>query len=185
MNTPNKLTVARMAAVPFFMLFELVPITRYHLLIALAIFAAASLTDAVDGKMARKYGLVTDFGKLMDPLADKLLVIAALVGFVQLNIADAWIAMIIIARELLVTSIRLVALSGGKVIPANIWGKVKTATQMSVIIIVMLLCGLGFTGGAGDICRSVSYWLLWAAAAVTAISGVEYFIENRALFRDR
>lgn len=185
MNTPNKLTVSRMVMVPFFMFFELVPITRYHLLIALVIFAAASVTDAIDGRMARKYGLVTDFGKLMDPLADKLLVTAALVGFVQLGIADAWIAMIIIARELLVTSMRLVALSGGRVMAANIWGKVKTASQMSVIILVMLLCGLGLPGSAGELCRSISYVLLWAAAAITAVSGVAYFIQNRELFRQK
>jgi CDP-diacylglycerol--glycerol-3-phosphate 3-phosphatidyltransferase len=179
----------RMALVPVFLVFELLPVTKYHLLFALAVFAAASLTDMLDGRIARSRGLVTDFGKLMDPLADKLLVISALVGFVQLGICDAWIPVIIIARELLVTSIRLVALSGGRVIAANIWGKVKTASQMAAIILTLLLCGLAgcgaVQGAAEAVFGGVSLGLLWAAAGMTAVSGAVYAAQNRGLFKDK
>ena len=175
MNLPNKLTLMRVILVPVFMVFLILPITRFHLFIALFIFIIASLTDLVDGKLARRNNQVTDFGKLMDPLADKLLVTAALIGFVQLHLGDAWIAMIVLARELLVTSLRLIAVnSKGTVIPANIWGKVKTNSQMAAIIIALFLGGLGVSYIYGYIC-------LWVAAAFTVVSGIQYTWSYRSL----
>lgn len=179
MNTPNKLTLLRVLLVPVFMVFQLLPVTRYHLFLALLVFVAASLTDLLDGRLARQNNQVTDFGKLMDPLADKLLVIAALVGFVQLQMCDVWVAMIIIARELLVTSIRSIAVNHGKVIAANLWGKVKTVSQMIAIIATLFLNGLSLLGNYGVICHNIGYGLLWVAAIMTILSGIEYVWANR------
>jgi CDP-diacylglycerol--glycerol-3-phosphate 3-phosphatidyltransferase len=162
----------RVLMVPVFMVFELVPVTKYHFFIALVIFVAASLTDLLDGKIARKNNLVTDFGKLMDPLADKLLVTAALVGFVQLGLGDAWVAMIIIARELLVTSLRLVASGKGTVIAANIWGKMKTVSQMTAIIAVLFFAGLSSAGFSLPKIYGMAF--LWIATCFTIVSGVQY-----------
>lgn len=167
MNTPNKLTIARTLLVPVFMIFLLDSAIPYHMLIAAGCFIAASLTDLLDGKLARKNNQVTDFGRFLDPLADKLLVIAALVCFVQLNLADAWITMIIILRELMVTSIRLIASGSGKVIAANIWGKAKTVSQMTAIITVMGLNVFHLPPFPGTV-------LLWVAALFTIISGAQY-----------
>lgn len=167
MNLPNRLTVLRVILVPVFMVFELVPITKWHLLIALGCFVVASLTDLVDGKLARRNNQVTDFGKLMDPLADKLLVSAALIGFVQLGYANAWMTVLIIGREFLVTSLRLIASGKGTVLAANIWGKAKTVSQMTAVIVVLLFGGLGLPSLPGFV-------LLWAAAVLTVISGAQY-----------
>ena len=179
-NVPNRLTLLRIVLVPVFMVFELLPITKYHLFIALFIFVIASLTDLIDGKLARRNNQVTNFGKLMDPLADKLLVTAALVGFVQLGLGDVWIAMIIIARELLVTSLRAVAGNSGTVIAANIWGKVKTVSQMTAIIIVLFLGGLDqIQGTHGAVYFVIRYSFLWIAAIFTIVSGIQYVWANR------
>ncbi len=172
MNTPNKLTVFRVLLVPVFMVFALMPVGRGWLLAALGVFIIASLTDLVDGKLARKYDQVTTFGKFMDPLADKLLVCAALIVLLKLGIASAWAVVLIIAREFLVTSLRLLAAGSGEVIPANMWGKVKTNSQMFAIIISLLIAGLN----GPDI---VGYALIWAAAVFTAISGLEYLWQYR------
>jgi CDP-diacylglycerol---glycerol-3-phosphate 3-phosphatidyltransferase len=179
MNLPNRLTVLRMVLVPVFLVFELLPITRYHLLFALVVFAAASITDLIDGKIARRNNQATDFGKLMDPLADKLLVSAALLGFVKLGYADVWIAIIIIGRELLVTSLRSVASNKGTVIAANIWGKAKTVSQMIAIIAVLFIGGLQLPGFWGQLGFWVGYGLLWVAAAFTVASGAQYVWVNR------
>lgn len=138
MNLPNKLTVLRMILVPFFVLALLWPFP-HHFLVALALFGIASYTDHLDGKLARKYHQITDFGKFMDPLADKILVISALVCFVSLNLCDVWLVLLIIAREFMVTSIRLVAAGKGSVIAANNWGKVKTVSQIVAICVILLL----------------------------------------------
>ncbi len=138
MNLPNKLTVLRMILVPFFVLAILWPFP-HHFLVALALFGAASYTDHLDGKLARKNNQITDFGKFMDPLADKILVISALVCFVSLNLCDVWLVLLIIAREFMVTSIRLVAAGKGSVIAANNWGKVKTVSQIVAICVILLL----------------------------------------------
>jgi CDP-diacylglycerol--glycerol-3-phosphate 3-phosphatidyltransferase len=167
MNTPNKLTVVRIFLVPVFMVFLLVENIPYHMLIAIFCFIVASLTDLLDGKLARKYNLITDFGKFLDPLADKLLVIAALVCFVQINLADAWVVMIIITRELLVTSLRLIASGSGEVIAANGWGKAKTNSQIIAIIAVMLCSVFSIPLIFGSV-------LLWIAAVITIITGIQY-----------
>ena len=130
MNTPNKLTVARMIMVPFFVLFILTgwggEANRY---ICLVIFAAASITDWFDGKLARKYNLVTNFGKFMDPLADKLLVCSALICMIELDRLPAWMVIVVIAREFIISGFRLIASENGVVIAANYWGKFKTASE--------------------------------------------------------
>ena len=125
MNLPNKLTIFRMVLVPFFVAAVLWESLPHHYLIAFLIFAAASYTDHLDGKIARRDNLITNFGKFMDPLADKILVISALVCFVSLDLTNVWFVVIIIAREFMVTSIRLLAAERGLVIAANIWGKAE------------------------------------------------------------
>lgn len=175
MNLPNRLTVARIVAVPVFMVFELLPARGWHLIAALVIFLLASMTDLVDGRLARASNQVTDFGKFMDPIADKLLVTAALVGFVQLGLCSAWVVMIIVAREFLVTSLRLMA-AGREVIAANIWGKAKTVSQMTAVIVTLFFAGLGLTPVIGAV-------LLWAAAVLTVVSGAQYVWTYREYIR--
>ncbi len=167
MNTPNKLTMLRIVMIPLFMVFLLFANIPYHTAIALAVFILASVTDLIDGKIARKYNLITNFGKLMDPLADKLLVTAALICFVQMGLADVWAVVIIIAREFLVTSIRLVAAGSGKVIAANMWGKVKTNSQIIAVVAVMLFNILKLSVTIGNV-------FVWIAAIFTVISGIQY-----------
>ena len=135
MNTPNKLTVARIIITPFF-LAALIVQFPHHYLAALILFAAASVTDLVDGKMARKHNLITDFGKFLDPLADKMLTTAAFLGFIELGIGHGitWISFIVLLREFLITSLRLISAGRGRVIAANIWGKCKTVSQMCVSV---------------------------------------------------
>ncbi|MEG1972226.1 MAG: CDP-diacylglycerol--glycerol-3-phosphate 3-phosphatidyltransferase, partial [Oscillospiraceae bacterium] len=138
LNIPNILTMARIILiVPFVFAMQYVE-NPTCILIALIIFSVASFTDLLDGKIARKYNLVTNFGKLMDPLADKLLVMSAMLGFVENRWAPAWVVIVILSREFLVTSVRLIAASEGVVIPADIWGKVKTAVQMVWIVATLL-----------------------------------------------
>ena len=138
MNLPNKLTVLRMILVPFFVAALFVPFP-HHYLVAGIIFAAASITDHLDGRIARRDNLITNFGKFLDPLADKILVISAMVCFVKLGFAELWAVLIIIAREFMVTSIRLVAVDEGKVIAANSWGKFKTISQIAAIGVILAL----------------------------------------------
>ena len=178
MNNPNKLTVLRIIMVPLFMFFMLTDFVPYTGLFALLIFALASLTDMIDGKLARKYNQITDFGKFLDPLADKMLVTAALVCFVQMGLTDAWVCMIIIAREFLVTSLRLVAAGGGKVIAASIWGKVKTVSQLISIITVILLHELQAMAviPATVPVPVISDILLWICAILTLFSGATYML---------
>ena len=148
MNTPNKLTLARMIATPIFMATMLINFP-YHYAVALVLFIAASLTDMIDGKMARKYNMVTDFGKFMDPLADKMLTTSAYLGFMFVygTTTLSWhivaITFIVLFREFAVSSIRLVAVTaGGKVVAANMWGKCKTVSQMAGIIIALAVYAL-------------------------------------------
>lgn len=172
MNTPNKLTVMRVIMVPFFMLFLTVDAIPFHLIFALVVFAAASVTDLIDGKLARKNNEITNFGKLMDPLADKLLVTSALVCFVGMGLADIWAVFIIIAREFLVTSVRLMAAGSGKVIPANIWGKVKTNSQIISVVLVIIFCQFSLPAYIGGI-------FIWISAVFTVISGIQYVLAYR------
>lgn len=186
MNTPNKLTVGRIIATPFFMASMLISFP-YHYLVALVIFVGASLTDMIDGKMARKYNLITDFGKFLDPLADKMLTTAAYLGFISMYGLDpVWriqvtaIAFIVLFREFLVSSIRLVVVSsGGKVIAANIFGKLKTVSQM--VGITAALAGYAFlemfeleatkVRTVFDIIIMVMFWI---SAILCVISGAIY-----------
>ena len=192
MNLPNKLTVLRIILTPIFML-ALVWNFPFHYGVSLIIFIAASITDLLDGKIARKRGLVTDFGKFLDPLADKMLTTAAFLGFIALDIGygAVWIAFIVLFREFAVSSIRLIAsTSGGKVIAANIWGKLKTDFQMIAIIFaltakqffdILALFNintevLGIVELVLGIATTV---LLWISAVLCIISGVIYIIDNK------
>ncbi len=139
MNLPNKLTLLRIILVPFYIFFLLMPGIPHHYLIAFLIFAAASYTDHLDGKIARKHNLITDFGKFADPLADKIMILAALACFVQLGLTNAVVLTIIVSREFMVTALRLVASAKGKVVAANKWGKAKTISQIAAVLLIMLL----------------------------------------------
>ncbi len=191
MNLPNKLTLLRIILVPFFVAFLLLENIPHHYLISLIIFSVASITDMLDGKIARKYNMVTDFGKFADPLADKILVISAFACFIQLNIINAVFIILVLFREFTVTSIRLVAVESGKVVAANIWGKAKTVSQMIAIIVVMLngyiveLYTLGILKDSNnkltstiDIMNIINQSLLWISAALTVISGIIYIKDN-------
>ena len=172
MNTPNKLTIARMILVPFLVLFMLTGWGgEYNSYISLAKFAGASITDWFDGKIARKYNLVTNFGKFMDPLADKLLVCSALICLVEMDRLDAWIVIIIIAREFIISGFRLIAAENGVVIAANYWGKFKTVSQM--IMIILLILDLG---GMFDILEQI---FVWVSVALTIISLLTYIMQNK------
>ena len=187
MNLPNKLTVLRMILVPFFVLALLWPFP-HHYLVALALFGAASYTDHLDGMLARKHNQITDFGKFMDPLADKILVISALVCFVSLGLCDVWLVLLIIAREFMVTSVRLVAAGKGTVIAANNWGKVKTVSQIVAICVIMLTQYLAELGSMGILTwvnedAVVLFWAIGevflAVATFFAVpSGLVYLKQN-------
>ena len=183
MNLPNKLTVARIIATPIFMFFLMADLY----FVALFIFIAAALTDMFDGKYARKHNMVTDFGKFLDPLADKMLTTAAFIGFLAKNIGGGmeWILFIVLFREFMVSSIRLIAVSsGGKVIAANIWGKLKTVSQMAAIIFTLLVAGiinLFPISALAVILSLAAYALLWISAILCIISGVIYLKDNISL----
>lgn len=189
MNTPNKLTLARMIATPVFMAVMLIDF-KYHYLISLILFIAASLTDMIDGKMARKYNMVTDFGKFMDPLADKMLTTAAYLGFMYVygGTKFGWhivvITFIVLFREFAVSSIRLVAVTaGGKVVAANMWGKCKTVSQMAGIIIALTVYTLyefvTLSANVVNILNIVIIALFWISAVLCVISGAIYIWGGR------
>lgn len=190
MNLPNKLTLGRIILVPFFVAAMLIDFPLHHL-VALIIFVIASLTDMLDGKIARKNNLVTDFGKFADPLADKILVLAALLCFVQNGYCDCVAVIIVLFREFSVTSIRLISASKGKVVAANIFGKIKTVSQMIAIIAILLMqlvldlpsVGFAFPSGLSDtlgvVFFAVGEALIWISTIFAAISGIIYIIENR------
>ena len=179
MNLPNKLTLIRILLTPFYLAAMIIDFD-YHYIIAAIIFIVASITDFLDGNIARKRNLVTTFGKLCDPLADKMLTTAALLAFMSIGVCNIWIVMLILTREFLVTSFRLVATSQGIVIPAGIWGKVKTATQMVFSIIIMF--GLHFTDVSVmdfETFAIVSNVLLGITAVLTVFSGVKYIVDGK------
>lgn len=184
MNTPNKLTVLRIIMTPFFMATMLIDFP-HHYLVALVLFAAASITDLIDGKMARKYNLITDFGKFLDPLADKMLTTAAFLAFIKLGIGKGitWITFIVLIREFLITSLRLISSGKGVVIAANIWGKAKTVSQMSAIIYVLasqyFLSLFTVPSIVVTIIGIVTDVVLWASAVLTIISGLVYVKQNK------
>ncbi len=183
MNLPNKLTLLRVILVPFFLLFLLVDQIPLHGLWALVIFAAASITDALDGHIARSRGLITDFGKFLDPVADKVLVFAALIAFVELGLASSVAVVIMMAREFLVSSMRMVAASKGRVIAAGKSGKVKTAVTMVSIVVILLLMALGdLVPGMTVSLAAISNVLIWICGVITVYSGVEYLVQNKDVF---
>ncbi len=180
MNLPNKLTLLRIILVPFFMLFLYWEIP-YHFLIALILFAIASITDALDGKIARKYQLITTFGKFADPLADKILVLAALacIADIEHTLVNGIIITIIASREFMVSGLRLVTAEKGVVVAAGIWGKLKTAFTMIslVFMLIFLTCRNDFQlsfGAAENIIHGVLVALVWISVVLTVISGGIY-----------
>lgn len=172
MNTPNKLTILRVIMIPFFVLFMLVPIGGdVHKWVALAIFIIASLTDTLDGYLARRDNLVTNFGKFMDPLADKLLVCAAMICLIEVGKLPSWIVIIIISREFIISGFRLIASDNGVVIAASWWGKAKTISQM--VMIIVLIADLG---GIFDTIGTV---FVVVATVLTVISLIDYILKNK------
>ena len=172
MNLPNKLTTFRVILIPFFVFFLLAPYFEgYGNYIALVIFIVASLTDFLDGKIARKYNLVTNFGKFMDPLADKLLVCSALICLIALDRIPAWIVIVIISREFIISGFRLIAADNGVVIAASYWGKFKTVSQMFMLI--LLIADLG---GAFNMIAQV---LIWVSLVLTIVSLIDYIAKNK------
>jgi len=174
MNLPNKITIFRVILIPVFLVFLMVPGIPFGKWIALGVFILASLSDMVDGKMARKYNLVTDFGKFMDPLADKLLVSSAMIALVEMGRIPAWVVIVIIAREFAISGFRLVAADQGIVIAAGWWGKIKTTVQM--IMVIFLVADLG-----GKPIHIFEQVLIYAALVLTIISMMDYFIRNKSV----
>lgn len=178
MNTPNKLTLLRVILIPFFLVFLLTNLlSPWNNIIALIIFIIASLTDFLDGYLARANNMVTNFGKFMDPLADKLLVCAALVAFVQLNLLQAWIVIVIISREFIISGFRLVAASDGIVIAASYWGKFKTNFQIIMIILLIINSNNRFMNILEQI-------FIVLALIFTIISAVDYMVKNKNVLID-
>ncbi len=179
MNLPNKITMFRVVLIPFFVFFMLSTQIPYYNYIAAAIFIVASLTDTLDGYIARKYNLVSNFGKFMDPLADKLLVGAALICFVALpnNPMPAWGVIVIISREFIISGFRLVASDAGVVIAASIWGKIKTIVQMIMSILLIV-------NWNGQIIDIVELVLVYAAIVLTVISLIDYLVKNWKVMQD-
>ena len=176
MNLPNKLTILRMIMIVPFVVFMLVPIGgAAGKWIALALFVIASLTDLLDGKIARKYNLVTTFGKFMDPLADKLLVCSALICLVELGRIPAWIVIIIISREFIISGFRLVASDKGVVIAASWWGKFKTTFQM--VMTVLMIADIAALS-------IVTQIVMWIALILTVVSLIDYLVKNKDVMKD-
>ncbi|NMA85057.1 MAG: CDP-diacylglycerol--glycerol-3-phosphate 3-phosphatidyltransferase [Epulopiscium sp.] len=174
MNIANKLTIARVLMIPVFLIFLLTdwftqPMTQY---IALAVFIIASFTDFLDGYIARSRNLITNLGKFLDPLADKMLVTSAMVGLVQLDRLSAWVVILIISREFIVTGFRILAASEGIVIAASYWGKIKTVSQMFMVIVLLL----PFTS---PLLQWIEWILIWTSVISTIISGLDYIIKNK------
>lgn len=190
LNTPNKLTIARMLMTPVFLALLLWESLPHRFLIATIVYAIASATDAIDGKLARKNGQITNFGKLLDPIADKVLTTAALLAFLQMGLCNIWIVMIVLTREFTIASIRMIAAAGGVVIPANFWGKLKTVSQMVFTIVIMLLGEVyqyvpqiypGVTVPYWLTLGNISNFLLWITAILTVISGVIYIKDSKSV----
>lgn len=179
MNLPNKLTIMRVILIPFFVFFLLSPyFPAYGNYIAVAIFIVASLTDMLDGKIARKYNLVTNFGKFMDPLADKLLVCSAMICLIELDRLAAWIVIVIIAREFIISGFRLVASDNGVVIAASYWGKFKTTFQMLMVIVLLLDIQMPFFQILGTV-------LTYVALILTVVSLIDYIVKNKDVLKDQ
>ena len=179
MNLPNKLTILRVILIPFFVFFMLAPFFEgYGNYIAVAIFIIASFTDFLDGYLARRDNLVTNFGKFMDPLADKLLVCTALICLVETDQLPAWVVIIIIAREFIISGFRLIASDNGVVIAASYWGKFKTVSQMLMVIVLILNIDHIVFSVLGTV-------FMWIAVALTVISLVDYIVKNKDVLKEQ
>lgn len=194
MNLPNRLTVLRIILTPLFLVSLMIEF-EHHYIVAAVLFVIASLTDMADGIIARKQGIVTNLGKFLDPLADKMLTTAAFLGFMACGIETnfgglmgdmlMWVNFIVLTREFLVTSVRLLAASGGKVVPANIYGKLKTVTQMTAIIAALVFeyfisLNFSFVNDVfANVLRIIYTAVIWISVVFTVISGIIYLYENR------
>lgn len=179
MNLPNKLTIFRVILIPFFVVFLLLdPSNQTYRYIADAIFIIASLTDMLDGKIARKYNLVTNFGKFMDPLADKLLVSSAMICLIATGQLAAWIVIVIISREFIISGFRLIASDNGIVIAASYWGKFKTVFQMLMIIVLIANIQMPFFTVLGTI-------LIYVALVLTIVSLIDYIVKNKDVLKEQ
>ncbi|MBR3289768.1 MAG: CDP-diacylglycerol--glycerol-3-phosphate 3-phosphatidyltransferase [Clostridia bacterium] len=192
MNIANKLTVLRVILTPIFLLLFLIEFP-FHYIASLAVFGLAAYTDLLDGKLARERNLITNLGKFLDPIADKMLTTAAFLGFLAIGRMNVWALMIVLIREFMVTSVRLMAAEGGKVVAANGWGKAKTVAQYVAIIYVLtalewstwgsgLLSQLGWADLVFTLPVDLGAVPIWVATILTAISGIVYFWDNRSFF---
>ncbi len=185
MNLPNKLTLLRVFLIPFFIFFVLTDyVGAASPWIALGIFAVASLTDMLDGKIARKYNLITNFGKFMDPLADKLLTCSAMICFIEKDIMPSWVVIIIIAREFIISGFRLIASDNGVVIAASMWGKVKTVFQMIMVILMIVYNAKAYVP-ALDVLKLPVLIVMYIALALTVISLIDYLVKNKDVMKDQ
>lgn len=191
MNLPNKLTLLRVVMIVPFVLCLLASHQKWQFLggaadyleyVALLIFVLASLTDLIDGKIARKYNLVTNFGKFMDPLADKLLVCAAMIVLVEMGRIPSWVVIVIISREFIISGFRLIASDNGVVIAASYWGKFKTTFQMLMICMMIVMDAPLFAGV--PVFEGITYAVMWIALVLTVVSLIDYLVKNRAVLKD-
>ena len=189
LNLPNILTISRIVITPIFLFVILMESLQHRFLIACIIFAIGSITDAVDGHLARKNNQITNFGKFLDPIADKILTTSALLAFMSMGLCNIWIVMLVLTREFAIASVRMIAASNGVVIPANVWGKIKTVTQMVFTILIMLLGEAYYIVESTDTIlfsklpdlSLVSNGLLWITAIFTVISGAVYLVDSRKI----
>ena len=175
MNIANKITLVRIFLVPVFLLFMLTDFTAYNSIIAFVVFVIATLTDKIDGTIARKYNLVTDFGKFLDPIADKLLVCSALICLTADGTIPAWITIVIIGREFIISAFRLVCADTGKTVAASLWGKSKTIAQ--IVTIIVLLLNIAQLKILEDI-------LIYVSLVLTVVSLVDYFLKNKEVLKE-
>ena len=191
MNLPNKLTLLRVVMIVPFVLCLLASHQKWQFLggaadyleyVALLIFVLASLTDLIDGKLARKYNLVTNFGKFMDPLADKLLVCAAMIVLVEMGRIPSWVVIVIISREFIISGFRLIASDNGVVIAASYWGKFKTTFQMLMICMMIVMDTPLFAGVPAS--AGITYGVMWIALVLTVVSLIDYLVKNRSVLKD-
>ena len=191
MNLPNKLTLLRVVIIVPFVLCLLASHQKWQFLggaadyleyVALLIFVLASLTDLIDGKIARKYNLVTNFGKFMDPLADKLLVCAAMIVLVEMGRIPSWVVIVIISREFIISGFRLIASDNGVVIAASYWGKFKTTFQMLMICMMIVMDTPLFAGVPAF--AGITYGVMWIALVLTVVSLIDYLVKNRSVLKD-
>ena len=189
LNLPNILTILRVAITPFFLVTILMETLPHRFLIACIIFSIASITDAIDGHLARKNNQITNFGKFLDPIADKILTTAALLAFMSMGLCNIWIVMLVLTREFAISSVRMIAATNGVVIPANVWGKIKTVSQMVFTILIMLLGEVYFVVESSNVAlfaklpdlSLISNGLLWITAILTVVSGGIYLYDSRKI----